>query len=193
MTDSSGPEVIDLTGLTESSEEDDEEDDGSESSSSQGGSDDDGDDDEEEVTINELSRARLHDAILTVSESRLRQVLRNLVETIPAVEVALTSELVTLKRKTRDIVSRWEACTNCDQEFDVHEERENEECIFHPGTSFLKRPHIACVNWLLEANLKSMKRASRIGMKTATARKIRHPTEEIIPRISCGLVAKRMD
>lgn len=132
MADSSGPEVIDLTGLSESSEGSDEEDGSSENSSSQGSSND----DEEELAINELSRVQLHDAISTVNESRLRQILSNLVETIPAVEVALTTELVTRKRKTREIVSRWETCANCDQDFDVNEEREDEECIFHPGTPF---------------------------------------------------------
>ncbi|KAF9468177.1 hypothetical protein BDZ94DRAFT_1247374 [Collybia nuda] len=129
MADIPEPEVIDLTGLTESSEGSNEEDNSSDHSSSQGSSSI----YEGGVAVNESSRAQLHDAISTVSEGRLRQILKSLVETIPAVEIALMGELVARKRKTREVVPRWETCANCDQDFDVHEEREDDECIFHPG------------------------------------------------------------
>ena len=70
---------------------------------------------------------------MTVSEGHLRRIVRTLADTVPAAEEALTLELITLKRKTREFVSRWEICENCEAEFDVASERREEECSFHPG------------------------------------------------------------
>jgi hypothetical protein len=113
-------EVIDLTALTESSEDED----ASESSSDDGG----------HLPVNDVSRVQLHSAISTVSEARLREVVAELVDKIPAVEHAMTREFVTLKRRTREIIPRWESCINCDEEFEVNATGDDDECCFHPGT-----------------------------------------------------------
>ncbi|GLB44898.1 hypothetical protein LshimejAT787_1802350 [Lyophyllum shimeji] len=127
------PEVIDLTGLSDSSEEeeDDEDESGDEEHTESSSSRD--EDDDIEVPVDGTSRASLHEAIARVSEQRLRQIVAQLVDTFPAVEGALTRELVTLKRKPYDVVPRWETCSNCDEEFDMSTRREEEECMFHPG------------------------------------------------------------
>ena len=133
-TTSSGKvEVIDLTGLTDSSDSSSE--DGREvgMNGEEGGSEDGSDASEIEITLNEETRSQLQSAISTVSETRLRQLLKILVETDITVEAALTRELVTLKRGTQKIVPRWETCGNCDEEFDTNTIREDTECDFHPG------------------------------------------------------------
>lgn len=126
-------EVIDLTGLTDSSDSSSE--DGREvgMNSEEEGSEEGSDASEIEITLNEETRSQLQSAISTVSETRLRQLLKILVETDKTVEAALTRELVTLKRETQKIVPRWEACGNCDKEFDTNTIREDTECNFHPG------------------------------------------------------------
>ncbi|RDB26004.1 hypothetical protein Hypma_006398 [Hypsizygus marmoreus] len=129
-------EVIDLTGLSDSSEEEEDQDEEGENEDeerSEGDGSDTGLSSEVEVLVNETSRARLHDAIATVSEERLRRLVSSMVDVIPDVEEMLTRELITLKRKTRDMVPRWEMCCQCDEEFDMAERREDEECAFHPG------------------------------------------------------------
>lgn len=127
-------EVIDLTGLTDSSESDDERDIDEDAEGS--GSDDGSEGSEIEITLNADTRAQLQTAIATVSETRLRHLLRCLVETEVHVEALLTRELITLQRGTQDVVPRWEACLNCDQEFDINTIREETECVFHPGEYF---------------------------------------------------------
>lgn len=120
------PEVIDLTQLTESSDEDNDVDELSSRSSGSEGS-------YEEILLDEVTRAQLHTAIDTVTEKRLREIIRALADTFPAVEMALVKELVTVERETRDVVPRWETCVCCDEEFEVNMQRDDGECIFHPG------------------------------------------------------------
>lgn len=120
------PEVIDLTQLTESSEEDDDEEEIYSRSSSDESS-------YEEILLDEVTRAQLYTAIDTVTENRLREILRVLATTIPAAEVALVKELVTVERETRDVVPRWDTCVCCDEEFEINTQREDGECVFHPG------------------------------------------------------------
>ena len=133
MATISSKEVIDLTGLTDSSDSSSE--DGREvgMNGEEGKSEDGSDASEIEITLDEETRFQLQSAISTVSETRLRQLLKILVETDKTVEMALTRELVTLKRGTQKIVPRWEACRNCDKEFDTNTIREDTECNFHPG------------------------------------------------------------
>ena len=133
MATISSKEVIDLTGLTDSSDSSSE--DGREvgMNGEEGKSEDGSDASEIEITLDEETRFQLQSAISTVSETRLRQLLKTLVETDKTVEMALTRELVTLKRGTQKIVPRWEACRNCDKEFDTNTIREDAECNFHPG------------------------------------------------------------
>ncbi|PPQ63568.1 hypothetical protein CVT24_004865 [Panaeolus cyanescens] len=125
---SSEVEVIDLTGVSDSGSERDDDDEHEEEGSEEGS-----DTSEIEIVLNETTRAQLQDAIATVSESRLRQVLKNLVQTEVMVEAALTREFITLKRGTHDVVGRWECCANCGDEYDVNTLREEDECVFHPG------------------------------------------------------------
>ncbi|KAG5644658.1 hypothetical protein DXG03_008040 [Asterophora parasitica] len=150
------PDIIDLTGLSDSSEEEegdrDEEDedelgdedesgdeDGSESSTADehigDASESSTTDEHIQVPVDNSTRAQLREVIASVNEERLRQVLTRLVDTVPAVENALLRELVTLKRKSQSVISRWEICSNCEEEFDMETEREEEECSFHPGAS----------------------------------------------------------
>ncbi|KAF6765904.1 hypothetical protein DFP72DRAFT_704 [Ephemerocybe angulata] len=121
-------EVIDLTALSDSSdgERDGRDDD-------EGDSEDGSDVSEVEIHLNEETRGQLCKAIATVSEARLRHVLENLIRTDQAVEIALTREFVTVRRETRHVVPRWEQCVNCDEEYDVNREREEDECQYHPG------------------------------------------------------------
>ncbi|KAJ3514662.1 hypothetical protein NLJ89_g2250 [Agrocybe chaxingu] len=119
-------EVIDLTGLSDSGDEHNPEEEDLESEHASEGS-------EIEITLNQETRAQLQTAIATVSETRLRRLLKILVEADVTIEAALTRELVTLKRGTQDVVPRWETCANCDEEYDINTVREDAECIFHPG------------------------------------------------------------
>lgn len=123
-------EVIDLTGLSDSS---DSEDDEERNQGEEAGTEDGSDVSEIELHLDEVSRSQLHAAIATVSEARLRHVLKNLINTDQAVEIALTREFVTVKRDSRAVVPRWERCANCDAEYDVNAAQEDDECSFHPG------------------------------------------------------------
>ena len=120
------PEVIDLTQLTESSDDDNDDDELSSRSSGSEGS-------YEEILLDEVTRAQLHTAIDTVTEKRLREIIRGLSDAFPAVEIALVKELVTVERETHDVVPRWETCVCCDEDFEVNTQREDGECVFHPG------------------------------------------------------------
>jgi hypothetical protein len=128
--------IIDLTGDTESEPEDDEdedeeEDDGEEESADELNSDG----SEVVIHLNEETRTQLRNAISTVSESRLREMLKTFVGTELAVEAALTKELITVRRDTHAVVPRWETCATCGVEYDINLPRGNDECTFHPGTS----------------------------------------------------------
>ncbi|KAG6860745.1 hypothetical protein C0995_008010 [Termitomyces sp. Mi166 len=128
MPQETEPEIIDLTGLSESESEEEDEELDSEESSEECSSDD-----ISEVPVSATSREQLLDAIGELGEDRLRRVLSDLVDTIPEVEERLTRQLLTLKRKTQDVIYRWETCINCNEEFDMTTRREEEECSFHPG------------------------------------------------------------
>ena len=121
-------EVIDLTGLSDSSGEHESDQDEEESESEQGS-----ETSEIQITLNEETRAQLQKAIATVSETRLRELLKVLVESELTLEAILTRELVTLQRGTHDVVPRWESCANCNEEFDINTLQEDSECVFHPG------------------------------------------------------------
>ncbi|KAG6906175.1 hypothetical protein DXG01_015438 [Tephrocybe rancida] len=114
-------EVIDLTGLSESESEEEEEEEHYDESGEQSSSDDDA-----EVPVDADSRLQLYEAIENLGEDRLKRVLIDLVS-IPVVEERLTRQLLTLKRKMHDVVSRWETCGNCGEEFDMASRRESDE------------------------------------------------------------------
>lgn len=131
-------EIIDLTGDTESESEDDEDEDEDEDEEEDDGEEESADElnsDGSEVVIhlNEETRTQLRNAISTVSESRLREMLKTFVGTELAVEAALTKELITVRRDTHAVVPRWETCATCGVEYDINLPRENDECTFHPG------------------------------------------------------------
>ncbi|KII89662.1 hypothetical protein PLICRDRAFT_158759 [Plicaturopsis crispa FD-325 SS-3] len=90
--------------------------------------------------MDDISRTQLHVAIATVPETRLREIVAKLVDTIPAVGNAFLKELVTKRAHTelragcsRSPVPRWEICANCEEEYDMSVEREDDECCYHPG------------------------------------------------------------
>lgn len=138
-------EVIDLTLSDDSLSEEDDMASGSEDRhpteyNGQGGDDDGGelegegsDASEIEIHLNQETRTQLRQAIATVSEARLRRLLNTLLETDQAVEIALTRELVTVKRENKTVVPRWATCANCDEDFDVNLGQGEDECVFHPG------------------------------------------------------------
>lgn len=129
-------EVIDLTGLSSGSEEEDLDD----------NDNDEGSESEVEIQLNSETREQLRRAILTVSETRLRHVLANLLETDQAVEIALAREFITVQRGTQKVVSRWYRCVQCDTEFDGNTLREEDECAFHPGQSFMTTPECCAID-----------------------------------------------
>ncbi|KAJ3519798.1 hypothetical protein NMY22_g13037 [Coprinellus aureogranulatus] len=135
-------EVIDLTLSDDEdsvSEEEDHEgsasEDGHDGSGDASDSDGGGSDASEEIEIhlNEETRTQLRHAIATVSETRLRGLLNSLLETDQAVEIALTRELITVKRENKRVVPRWAVCVNCDAEYEVNMAQDEDECVFHPG------------------------------------------------------------
>lgn len=89
--------------------------------------------------IDDTSRAQLKLAVDNTPESRLRHVIKRLIDSNPAVEVALTEELVTVKKRSREVVIRWVICTNCDEEFDASTVRIDEECTYHEGAQIKLR------------------------------------------------------
>ncbi|KAJ7183250.1 hypothetical protein C8R46DRAFT_885022 [Mycena filopes] len=110
-------EIIDLTGETTASEDGEE---GPYDFSSDG--------------PDEAARAQLHTAIYALPEARLRDVLVDRADRVPAVYRALARELIAVNPATRVVVPRWETCANCGETYDVNaDEGEDEECIFHPG------------------------------------------------------------
>jgi hypothetical protein len=125
------PEVIDLTTISESSSEDG---DGVANGSLH---DIESDMSEVEIHLNEETKNQLKNVINTVSATRLRQTLVELIDTEQAVEIALTKEFITLNRETHSIVPRWETCQNCNEDYDVNTQRDDDECFFHPGAGQL--------------------------------------------------------
>lgn len=179
-------EIIDLTGDTESESEDDEDEDKYEDEEEDDGEEESADElnsDGSEVVIhlNEETRTQLRNAISTVSESRLREMLKTFVGTELAVEAALTRELVTVRRDTHAVVPRWETCATCGVEYDINLPRGNDECTFHPGTLF---------NLIVLFTRSSTSQVYWRSTRRHLTRAFRGPRTE--SKISNGLVAARM-
>jgi len=195
----SQPEVIDLT--LSDSENDSGDSDDSQSSSSGDDSGSDAGVVEVEIHLGDESRAQLQSAIASVSATRLREVLKGLVETDQAVEIALTRELVTVQRGTKRVVPRWEVCANCAEEYEVNEGREDDECAFHPGESalyvylecriFQAKCSMIYLN-LDQATWKWTRRPSQTGTRTVTGRWTPTRIGKDGQKISTGRVVKRM-
>lgn len=125
-------EVIDLTDLPSDDEDDGVRDEvGTEE----------GDEGSDAGAIDEAGFTQLLLAIDTTPEARLRSVLATLVESDHAVQLALFEELVTVQSERRKhkrshsltVVPRYVICANCEEDFDVGEEREEDECVYHHG------------------------------------------------------------
>jgi hypothetical protein len=86
-----------------------------------------------EEDVDDVSVAQLHVAITTVPEARLRQVVAKLVDSDRAVRRAMLKEFATVKKPKRVVVPRYETCASCREVFDVNEDREEDECSYHPG------------------------------------------------------------
>jgi len=121
------PEIIDLTTLSDSSSAD------GDSATSGSLCNSDSDMSEVEIHLNEETRTQLKNVVDTIPAVRLREVLVRMIETEPAVEIALSKELITINRETRTIVPRWETCSNCQEDYDINTHREDGECQFHSG------------------------------------------------------------
>lgn len=105
--------------------------------------------DDETEPIDDISVTQLHVAIATVPEIRLREVVTKLVDENRTVQRAVFAQLVTFSKQTRAVVPRYEICINCEEEFDVSDNREEDECTYHPGERVVSlhrwhthRPHI---------------------------------------------------
>ncbi|KAJ3795858.1 hypothetical protein GGU11DRAFT_835677 [Lentinula aff. detonsa] len=139
------PEVIDLTGPDENdSEQDDQEDSSDQDEEEDSGQSSDHSDDSVEVQINSDTRSKLYLSLAALPETQVRSILNQLIEQVPAVEYALTRELVTLKRKLdhHDYERHLERCKNCYEEFDTQLKKRNNECSFHPGSPFYTQTNI---------------------------------------------------
>lgn len=86
-----------------------------------------------EEDVDDVSLTQLHVAISTVPEARLRQIVAKLVDSDIAVRRAMLKELVMVKKQTRVVVPRYETCVSCREVFDANEDREEDECCYHPG------------------------------------------------------------
>lgn len=87
----------------------------------------------EEPAVSSESLAQLHVAIVTVPENRLREVLAGLVDSNLAVQRAMLAELVTVRKRKHTPTPRYETCYRCGESFDAGEDREDDECSYHPG------------------------------------------------------------
>ncbi|KAG0702468.1 hypothetical protein DFH29DRAFT_851502 [Suillus ampliporus] len=86
-------------------------------------------DDEREA----VSHEELRNAVNGMSEARLRKIVIRLADEIPVFQNALVKEAMVVNGKKRKAIPRWERCVNCKEEYDVSDERDDEECCYHPG------------------------------------------------------------
>jgi len=121
------PEIIDLTILSDSSSAD------GDSATSGPLCDFDSDASEVEIHLDAETRTQLKNAVDTIPAVLLREILVRMIETEPAVEIALSKELITINRESRTIVPRWEICPNCQEYYDINTQKKDGECQFHPG------------------------------------------------------------
>ena len=126
-----GSEVIDLTSLSDSDTETQHQVDDNDTGASE-----ESEDSEIEITLSGETRAQLQRAIATISEARLRRLLTQLVETDITIEAALSKELLTLPRRSQNVVPRWETCANCKGEYDINVIQHASTCVLHPGELF---------------------------------------------------------
>ncbi|KAG2122764.1 hypothetical protein DEU56DRAFT_831229 [Suillus clintonianus] len=80
-----------------------------------------------------VSHEELKNAVDSMTEARLREIVMRLADKIPALRSALMKEAVVVSGKKRKAVPRWNVCANCEEEYDVSDERDDEECRYHSG------------------------------------------------------------
>ncbi|KAG1722569.1 hypothetical protein EDB19DRAFT_1767334 [Suillus lakei] len=80
-----------------------------------------------------VSHEELENAVDAMTEARLRKIVIKLADRIPAFKSALMKEAMVVNGKKRKAVPRWDVCANCKEEYDVSDERDDEECCYHSG------------------------------------------------------------
>lgn len=123
-------EVIDLTVSSDESDQD----------SGDNGSDEGG----QPVEVEAPTTTQLLVAIGHVPEARLREVISKVVQEDPNIEYALMQEFFTVKKRSREVIERWEICANCREEYDASQDQDDEECSYHPGRESWLRVNIPC-------------------------------------------------
>ncbi|EIN04053.1 hypothetical protein PUNSTDRAFT_77150 [Punctularia strigosozonata HHB-11173 SS5] len=86
---------------------------------------------DEEEPLDAPSLERLREAVVSVPEKTLREIVLDLIEDMPSVGHALFKELVTVQHG--ELVQRWEICRKCGDDFDVSATQVEGSCQFHPG------------------------------------------------------------
>lgn len=169
--------------------------------------------------LSAAARDQLYKAIETCPEDKLRDILANMVvddsvsarslfenlvvvnpPPLPAVEQPV--DLVqpvgrNLFEPAPNMVPRWATCEHCGKDFDFAEEREEDECIYHPGMTRSHRyigPRVMLLTCPLREQVLSrlITANGRTTTRTCTARWIPQATGERILRVSDGPAARRM-
>lgn len=119
--------------------------------------------------LSAAARQQLYKAIETCPEDRLRDILANMVADdavstrtlfenlvavnpprLPALEVqqphpdarpapVVGQAPIAVHVPAPNIVPRWATCARCGEDFDVAEEQEEDECVYHPGMTYSQR------------------------------------------------------
>ncbi|KAG1770945.1 hypothetical protein EDD22DRAFT_864574 [Suillus occidentalis] len=71
-----------------------------------------------------VSYEELENAVYGMTEARLRKIVIRLADRIPAFRSALVKEAIVVSGKKRKAVPRWDVCANCEEEYEVSDERE---------------------------------------------------------------------
>ncbi|TFY61953.1 hypothetical protein EVJ58_g4183 [Rhodofomes roseus] len=109
--------------------------------------------------LDAAARQQLYRAIETCPEERLRDILANMVADDAVSAHALFEHLVAVHpphlvaepaqghaaAAAPKIVPRWATCKYCDEDFDLATEREEFECVYHPGA--LKAVEMRFPDW----------------------------------------------
>ncbi|KZT73110.1 hypothetical protein DAEQUDRAFT_507068 [Daedalea quercina L-15889] len=97
--------------------------------------------------LSAAARQQMYKAIETCPEDRLRDVLANMVADDAVSTQTLFENLVAANppplpaaepgvddaEGAPEILPRWTTCKRCGETFDLAEEREEDECVYHPG------------------------------------------------------------
>ncbi|PRP74392.1 hypothetical protein PROFUN_10290 [Planoprotostelium fungivorum] len=84
----------------------------------------------EDTPLNRTQRYHLRKAIKQIPEHQLRSVLIELSTSDPLFERTLATELTKYYQQEQVV---WVECVHCGGAFDPDDERQENECIYHPG------------------------------------------------------------